>query len=552
MCSEKVALRTGVGEQLRPEIALSWHRSRLSGLEPDNASIQIGHDAVPRRTRLLTAASPVLNRLSDQLSDAPCCVLISDRDSRIAAHPIGSPALQNRLEGVGAVVGGIFLEETTGTNAIATAYELRHGVVVHGEEHYLEPFKAFSCYGHPILHPATRRLQGVLDITCLSKDSTQLLKPIVAQAVREIELNLLEIGRYSERRLLSEFQVAASGSKRALIGVAADLILANRAATELLTPADHARVSEMAVEMTSRPGKRIAERIETIALASGQSVVARFRVVEPGVDAVLAELEPRPQVDSSGQASRLKSETTMLVEGQPVYVSGSSGTGRTTTAFHLAGARSIVTLDGAEMAEFDWRALSDNLSADRSIVLVAENIHLMSESHVDRLRRMLRPARNCVVLTGCPASQLTGASAALVAICESHVELADLSDRAHELPRLISEMVNDLGAGDRVIFTPAALAALAMQPWPGNLTELRSVVRVTLESRSAGCITPNDLPERYRPGGRHTGTILQRVEYNAIVRVLQACDGNKLRAAEQLGISRTTLYNRIRALRIPQ
>ncbi|MFP1629657.1 hypothetical protein ACLB9X_31880 [Streptomyces sp. 5K101] len=51
--------------------------------------------------------------------------------------PIGAGRLRDRLEGLGVVAGGVFLEETTGTNSIATAHELRRGVAVHGEEHYL-------------------------------------------------------------------------------------------------------------------------------------------------------------------------------------------------------------------------------------------------------------------------------------------------------------------------------------------------------------------------------------------------------------------------------
>ncbi|WP_420802577.1 aldehyde dehydrogenase family protein [Streptomyces cavernae] len=47
---------------------------------------------------------------------------------------------------------------------IATVYELRRGLAVHGDERYLEPFKRFSCYGHPITHPVTRRLEGVEEI----------------------------------------------------------------------------------------------------------------------------------------------------------------------------------------------------------------------------------------------------------------------------------------------------------------------------------------------------------------------------------------------------
>lgn len=188
--------------RLRPEIALSWKRSRISGLDPGAANMRFEPDAARRRTRLITAATPVLSRLADQLSDAPCCVLLADRDSRIADDPVGSTRLRDRLEG-------------------------------------WVPSRAASSSRRP-----TRRLEGVLDITCLSADYTPLLKPIVAQSVRDVEANLLEIGRRTERRLLAEFRIATSGHDRPV--VAAGVILASPAATELLSPADHTRLSMLA------------------------------------------------------------------------------------------------------------------------------------------------------------------------------------------------------------------------------------------------------------------------------------------------------------------
>ncbi|MBY8857311.1 Fis family transcriptional regulator [Nocardia sp. CA2R105] len=537
--------------RLRPEIALSWKRSRISGLDPGAANMRFEPDAARRRTRLITAATPVLSRLADQLSDAPCCVLLADRDSRIADDPVGSTRLRDRLEGVGAVAGGVFLEETTGTNSIATAHELRRGVLVHGEEHFLEPFKAFSCYGQPIVHPVTRRLEGVLDITCLSADYTPLLKPIVAQSIRDVEANLLEIGRRTERRLLAEFQIATSGHDRPVIGVAAGVILASPAATELLSPADHSRLSMLAAEMTVRPARRSAERTEVIELLSGQLISARMRVVEPGLDAVLLELTPVPLEHDAEQGNSQPLNEATAVTDRPVYVGGAPGTGRTTAAHALAGDSPVALLDGADtVADRDWQQLTEMLTQDAATVLIAEDVHLLPEWCGVRLHRLLDSMPNRAVLTGRRVGELTGYSAVLAAACEQHIELTALSERTGDIPNLVRDIAKTVGAGADVHFTAAALAALAAQPWPGNVRELHAVVCASLERRSAGSVTPGDLPERYRSGPRRGVGVLERAEYEAIVGVLRTCGGNKQRAARQLGISRTTLYSRMRALRI--
>src|SRR5690606_38916567 len=106
---------------------------------------------------------------------------------RIVTRRYGDRALERALDDVSAVPGCRFTEETSGTNSLATPYELRRGIAVHGEEHFLDALKRFTCYGHPITNPATGRLEGVLDITGLVEDANPLLAPFLLQAVADIE-----------------------------------------------------------------------------------------------------------------------------------------------------------------------------------------------------------------------------------------------------------------------------------------------------------------------------------------------------------------------------
>ncbi|NUU23088.1 MAG: transcriptional regulator, partial [Streptomycetaceae bacterium] len=250
------------GDALRPEIALSWRRSRISGLTPEAPRLSVEPDAVDRRSRLAAAADPVLADLAEQLDDAGYCLVLADRESRIAEISSGTRALRERLERLGGVKGGLFLEETTGTNSIATAHELHRGIAVHGEEHYLEPFKQFSCYGHPIIHPVTHRLEGVLDITCLTKDDSPLLTPFLARDARDIEERLLHDTRRAERRMLAAFRTAAAGRGRPVLVLGEGVVLANPAAVELLDPIDHFRLRTLA-DGLGRRGTR-AELVDDV------------------------------------------------------------------------------------------------------------------------------------------------------------------------------------------------------------------------------------------------------------------------------------------------
>ena len=90
---------------------------------------------------------------------------------------------------------------------------------------------------------------------------------------------------------------------------------------------------------------------------------------------------------------------------------------------------------------------------------------------------------------------------------------------------------------------------LSTQTWPGNLADLRRVVDELARSRSAGDIIPNDLPASHRATS-NPPTPRAQAERDVIVAALHAAHGNKIRAAKALDVSRSTLYNRMHALRI--
>ncbi len=110
----------------------------------------------------------------------------------------------------------------------------------------------------------------------------------------------------------------------------------------------------------------------------------------------------------------------------------------------------------------------------------------------------------------------------------------------------------------------AALAMLRLHGWPGNVRELENVVRralVLADGRSD--ITPQDIvfdrPARLvgQPAAVHDATrvphrlsnIVQLSEERAIMATLDACGGNRIAAARQLGISERTLRYRLAAFR---
>jgi transcriptional regulator of acetoin/glycerol metabolism len=87
-------------------------------------------------------------------------VVLADRESCTVDARFGQPELEAPLASVGAVPGKTSTEATTGTNSIATVAETHSGVAVHVEEHYLESFKRFACFGAPIRDPSPLVMPG--------------------------------------------------------------------------------------------------------------------------------------------------------------------------------------------------------------------------------------------------------------------------------------------------------------------------------------------------------------------------------------------------------
>jgi DNA-binding NtrC family response regulator len=98
-----------------------------------------------------------------------------------------------------------------------------------------------------------------------------------------------------------------------------------------------------------------------------------------------------------------------------------------------------------------------------------------------------------------------------------------------------------------------AMARMRLYHWPGNLCELESVLQTAVFACKVPRIEARHLPTLAEPSNpspstRRGGSVrLQDVVERHVLQVLKDCSGNKLRAAEMLGISRSTLYRMLDA-----
>ncbi|MGD0073783.1 MAG: sigma-54 dependent transcriptional regulator [Candidatus Binataceae bacterium] len=135
------------------------------------------------------------------------------------------------------------------------------------------------------------------------------------------------------------------------------------------------------------------------------------------------------------------------------------------------------------------------------------------------------------------------------------IELPPLRQRIEDIEPLVKHFVHELGGHTRNRVTGVdhdCLEALKAYPWPGNVRQLRNVIERALILSNGPLITVADLGPEFRPGGPRdlgfqvrVGSSLDDVERTLIYKTVEFTGGNKTRAAEILGVSIKTLYNRL-------
>ncbi|MGY4103485.1 sigma-54-dependent Fis family transcriptional regulator [Nocardia sp. R16R-3T] len=529
----------------RPEIADAWKRATLFGLDPGMRVRETRF--VPdfeRRSRLSTAARPILDRMMDELAETKFSVLLTDRTARIIDRRVAQPQLNTVLDSVLAAPGFQYLEESSGTNALATAYELRQPIAVTGDEHFLEALRQFCCYGAPIVHPITRRVEGVLDITGTIEQSSALLGPFLMRAVQDIEQRLLEGARISEQRLLAAFQIHTRNKNHAVLVYGENVMLSNPAAVDLLHSTDHVVLRNVAANVG--PDRAIQQ---PLTLSSGLNVLVIARSVSDTAGGVIFDITPLP--DSPPVPSNIHCATNIppIASHSVELVVGEPGTGRTTAAREIAG-NDADFFDAVDSDLDDEWAARVRSALRHSARVVIDNIHTLTPQAAARLAPAVRAAPGLVVMTTSPLATPDPEQAALSATALNHHELRPLRTYQQDFNAVALKVLHtpELAASRKI--APSALNALAAQPWPGNLRELKSVLDYAKSHHRVGDITEKDLPPAYRSPATRPLTLMETAERDTILTALRAANGNKAAAAVELGIGRTTLYARLRRYRI--
>jgi transcriptional regulator of acetoin/glycerol metabolism len=579
---------------VREPIMASWVRSRDYRVSADHFELPFAPN--PERSSSLThSAGAILAETDTQFSGEPVSLILTDAEGVVLERRTGDPGLRRHLDRVSLAPGFSYAEEFVGTNGIGTALEGRGPAQVFGHEHYVEHLEELACAGAPIHHPTTGKVLGVVDLTCWRADANQMMVAAVSSIARRIEEALLEHTGRRELALLQDYLGACQRNRGPVLAISSDLVMLNDAARALVDPRDQATLLGLVTDALGggKPAQFSAAlptgatvRVHCKPSWAGGAViggVAQIYLLAPVPDRPSARLPPpgtapRPGMVGKGALwakccqeveTHFRSREWLLLEGEPGV--GKLTVAKATHLAHTPGGH-LRMFDATDIAEeaVDSAAVRRWLDGVREEMVdgrgtvILRRVDRLPDVVLDELTGtlgLLTAARSSaehdgfaareqdaqwVVATRTGTGPVHGALERLVSQFPRSVVVPPLRHHIEDVHELVPFLLSRLTRGARLSCSPEAMRVLMRNRWSGNTEQLYQVVRKIVAHRRTGVVLLTDLPTEVQATSRRVLTPLESIECDAIIACLRGADGNRAEAARHLGMSRATIYRKIR------
>ncbi len=569
--------------------------------------------------RFMRIARGGMEALFGQVRDAGYVVLLADTHG-VAVDFIGNPLFDQDWRRAGLWLGSCWTEEKEGTCAVALANLEQRAITVHHAEHFRAPNKTLTCSAVPIFAPDGRPL-AVLDASAMEspddRRSQHLVLQMVQSAARMAEdANFLHefehhhVLKLARRRDFLEVSadgmvvldetgriVAISQSLREQGALVAAL---GRSVEEVFDHrfeqvADAARQGGYPLAMRHLPTGTQCFALVRPPRRRPSAAPAQASPAMAGADALQAIAGHDPQMQTNArQALRV------LDKGLAILLHGESGSGKEAfaKAMHEASARRarpFVAVNCAAIPEtlieselFGYRegaftgarakGARGKIAQAHGGTLFLDEIGDMPQAMQTRLLRVLAERE----VTPLGSEQPVAVDVQL--ICATHrdlrgmvaqgqfrldlyyrlnsvtLELPALRDRADKgllIERLLREDGQQL-YGRAVAITEAARQLLLRHDWPGNIRQLKNVLRTAMALSGGEAVGPEHLPAEIRGGqpamlppermlslgGVDAETAVPGAPggRDALLQALKAHQWNVTETARSLGLCRATVY----------
>jgi len=572
--------------------------------------------------------------LYQQLAGSGYAIMLTDSEG-VLLNYFGDPAFTHAASKTGLMQGAVWSERVQGTNGMGTCLVERRPITVHQDEHYLSRNIGLSCAAAPIFDHGGE-LVGVLDASGESRLAQQHTLALVSMSVQLIE-NRVFLQQFRHDFILRfhnrpEFVGTLSEGAIAL-SVTGTVLAASRAALSLLgytSPAEIVGrdVCELFnITFSGLVDSSVRRAYHPVPIFEVRGNARFFAVVYQPV----ATTVRRPQRAESPPALAGASALDALQFGDPamsanidiakrvmernvaVVLLGETGTGkeRFARAMHLSSSRAtrpFVAINCASIPEslveselFGYRAgaftgaskdgqrgkllqanggtLFLDEIGDMPVALQARLLRVLEEREVVPLgaETPVRLDIRLISATHCDLARQVESGAfredlyyRLQGVTFTMPPLRERLDRGELIRQLALE---ESDAGCPVELEDSLLALLERQRWPGNLRQLRHLLRTMIALRESNRLTLRDLPPEYRqslgetapgepvltvaaataaPGARPQPGLnpFECAEREVLLQELKRHQWNLSGVARELNISRNTLYRKLQRLNI--
>ncbi|CAI8761985.1 sigma-54-dependent Fis family transcriptional regulator [Pseudomonas serbica] len=559
---------------------------------------------------LIDAALPAIDYLAERQGKEGLIILANSDATILAVEGRADRLKGSGLQDI--TLGACWSEAVRGTNALGTALVEARPTLIDCGEHYLDRLSDFSCTSVPI-HCPQGDILGVLDLTRegplgRAHDSTALL----AMAVSQIESRVFNasypdeivLAFHSRRQYLESpwqglLAVSLGGQILAVSAQACQLLHAERAALvgrrceeflgvdglQLLAPLHQGGVGSLQTVKGEFFYKTLRAPQRSINVGSPPRTVAKPSKNQPDLESLAGS--------NARYARALRMARQGLANQLPVLLLGETGTGKEVIAraLHMAGSRCdkpFVAVNCAAIPEglieselFGYRegaftgsrrgGMVGRLQQAHGGTLFLDEIGDMPLALQARLLRVLQDRK--VAPLGAGEEQ----DIDVALICATHRDLKRLVEDKHfredlfyrvngisvMLPALreredFSALVGRLLArldAPNVVLHDDLNRLLEGYHWPGNIRQLEMVLRTALAMREPGdsVLTLDHLPDsmldELNASERPQAGSIRENELEMIRQSLDSHQGNVSAAADALGISRATLYRKLKQLR---
>ena len=564
-------------DQLEPQgvrqaILASWWRSRQSNVAADRLELQYVRDP-DLDTPLTRSAEPVLRHLREQLDGQPLSILLTDATGVVLSRLTADAELERHLDRVQLAPGFSYAEAVVGTNGIGTALEAGRAMHVFGHEHYAENLEQLACAGVPIRHPLSGKTVGALDLTCWRRDAGPLLVTLAKTTAEQIRQALLTETGMREIALLQAYLRACRHGAGMVFALNNDVVMMNETARETLAPGDQSALLRHAADALAAKresatvdlpsGLRVRLHTRTVQADNGVAGgVVDLRVVEsgggagehehPGARMLLPGLigtAPLWRRACSEVESAHRAGGWVILEGEP-----GAGKLALVRALHQRAdaGRRFTVVDAAEATsptDAAWVTRTRRTIAEQEGTLVLRHLERLHDVGLRVLGGALDEAAKQQAVWAAllvPPGPLPAELGRMLRLFPSTVQVPPLRHHAEDVEELVPFLLRRLGRSGQLTCSPEAMQLLVRSSWPGNVQQLLDALRSVLRHRRAGVIQPTDLPPDLQVSSRRRLSTLEAIERDAIVHGLQDAEGNKALAARSLGMSRATIYRKIR------